>query len=335
MHVRWILKRPFQLPRPPRTRRAKKKSAGAWPRVSPPGPRGRGRTRGRQEGSRRVKREAVAVGTGENGRVPRQPVHRVTTTRSAWGVVQTPRWQKRSDTVPILRDETTTRLQWHPRRARLASATRSLARRQSSSPSPHLTSPTPEPQPAPPRRQRQWTSPPDHSLSLKRSLRTRRAPALPGSGSPFLRHRQPRINICRERAMASPSAPPPLFIFYCSPRRRPRSLQSPPTYPPRRRSCRSANSARPSRLPPWRFIRPPKPTGSRSRRREACWIPSKEQLATTEGAAHEQRTRERGNKEVSPPPSPPCAPVPILGIAFLSLLCLFLGTAPYATSDYR
>lgn len=246
MHVRWILKRPFQLPRPPRTRRAKKKSAGAWPRVSPPGPRGRGRTRGRQEGSRRVKREAVAVGTGENGRVPRQPVHRVTTTRSAWalGVVQTPRWQNRSDTVPILRDETTTRLQWHPRRARLASATRSLARRQSSSPSPHLTSPTPEPQPAPPRRQRQWTSPPDHSLSLKRSLRTRRAPALPGSGSPFLRHRQPRINICRERAMASPSAPPPLFIFYCSPRRRPRSLQSPPTYPRRRRSCPAAQRNR-------------------------------------------------------------------------------------------
>jgi hypothetical protein len=107
----------------------------------------------------------------------------------------------------------------HPRRARLASATRSLARRQSPSPSPHLTSPHPRqgPSPHPPRRQRQWTSPPDHSLSLKRSLRTRRAPALPGSGSPFLRHRQPRINICRERAMASPSAPPPLFIFYCSP----------------------------------------------------------------------------------------------------------------------
>jgi hypothetical protein len=137
--VRSILKRPFQLPRPPRA--GKKNPAGAWPRVSlsPPGPRGRGRTRSRQEGSSRVKREAVAVGPGENGRVPRQPVHRVTTTRSAWGVVQTPRWQKRSDTVPILRDETTTRLQWHPRRARLASATRSLARRQSPSPSPHLT----------------------------------------------------------------------------------------------------------------------------------------------------------------------------------------------------
>jgi hypothetical protein len=129
MHVRSILKRPFQLPRPPRA--GKKNPAGAWPRVSlsPPGPRGRGRTRSRQEGSSRVKREAVAVAPGENARVPRQPVHRVTTTRSAWG------WSKHH----AGRREATTRLQWHPRGARLASATRSLARRQSPSASPHLT----------------------------------------------------------------------------------------------------------------------------------------------------------------------------------------------------
>jgi hypothetical protein len=60
MHVRWILKRPFQLPRPPRTRRAKKKkrwslasrfpTRAAWPRPNTGPSRGKPP---RQEGSRR------------------------------------------------------------------------------------------------------------------------------------------------------------------------------------------------------------------------------------------------------------------------------------------
>lgn len=140
MHVRSILKRPFQLPRPPRA--GKKKNRWSLASRSPPGPRGRGRTRSRQEGSSRVKREAVAVAPGENARVPRQPVHRVTTTRSAWGVVQTPRWQKRSDTVPILRDETTTRLQWQSPAPRAAGVGDTVSRPPpvaKSLTSPHLT----------------------------------------------------------------------------------------------------------------------------------------------------------------------------------------------------
>jgi hypothetical protein len=259
--VRSILKRPFQLPRPPRA--GKKNPAGAWPRVSlsPPGPRGRGRTRSRQEGSSRVKREAVAVGPGENGRVPRQPVHRVTTTRSAWGVVQTPRWQKRSDTVPILRDETTTRLQWQSPAPRAAGVGDTVSRPPpvaKSLTSPHLTSPTPGPQPAP--------SPQAETVDVS----TRPLVVVEAVAPHPPRPRPPRLRL--------PLSPPPPTAYKYLPRTRhgltlrsaaplhflllPRCRpRSPPTYPRRRRSCRSANSTRPSRLPPGDSFGRPNPQG--------------------------------------------------------------------------
>jgi hypothetical protein len=323
MHVRSILKRPFQLPRPPRA--GKKNPAGAWPRVSlsPPGPRGRGRTRSRQEGSSRVKREAVAVGPGENGRVPRQPVHRVTTTRSAWGVVQTPRWQKRSDTVPILRDETTTRLQWQSPAPRAAGVGDTVSRPPpvaKSLTSPHLTSPTPGPQPAP--------SPQAETVDVS----TRPLVVVEAVAPHPPRPRPPRLRL--------PLSPPPPTAYKYLPRtRHGLTLRSaaplhflllPPAPAPvspvsthvsaeaEELPCRSEKSARPSRLPPGDSFGRPNPQGVAAGGGRRAGVRPR-------SAAHEQRTRERGNKEVSPPPAC-CAPVPILGIAFSLCSACFLNS---------
>jgi hypothetical protein len=190
MHVRSILKRPFQLPRPPRARRAKKKkrwslasrfpTRAAWPRPNTEPSRSK---QPRQEGSRRGRPRRKRPRA-----TPASPPGHYHTL--GLGVVQTPRWQKRSDDAVAVAP------------ARRAAGVGDTVSR----PPPVakcLTSPHPRqgPSPHPPRRQRQrqWTSPPDHSLSLKRSLRTRRAPP-------------PRLRL--------PLSPPPPTAFKYLPRTR-------------------------------------------------------------------------------------------------------------------
>jgi hypothetical protein len=185
---------------------------------------------------------------------------------------------------------------------------------------PHLTSPTPGPQPAP--------SPQAETVDVS----TRPLVVVEAVAPHPPRPRPPRLRL--------PLSPPPPTAYKYLPRtRHGLTLRSaaplhflllPPAPAPvspvsthvsaeaEELPCRSEKSARPSRLPPGDSFGRPNPQGVAAGGGRRAGVRPR-------SAAHEQRTRERGNKEVSPPPAC-CAPVPILGIAFSLCSACFLNS---------